>query len=145
MAATAHATGSLFLDVVTPTRKLLETVVVPWVKLPGAEGEIEVLPGHVDLMTVLGTGELSFATDGAGLRRFAISYGFAEVQGDRVMVLAETCEEAASIDRARAAKAESKAREQLNGTLSPEHFSKYQLKLQRAVLRQRLSANGGSL
>jgi F-type H+-transporting ATPase subunit epsilon len=137
--ATGHGTGSLFLDVVTPTRKLLEGVVVPWVKMPGAEGELEVLPGHVDLMTVLGTGELAFPTDGGGTRRFAISYGFAEVQNDRVIVLAETCEEAASIDRARAARAESKAKEQLAGTLSPDEFKKYQLKLQRAILRQRVS------
>lgn len=132
-------TGSLFLDVVTPTRKLLEGVVVPWVKVPGACGELEVLPGHVDLMTVLGTGELSFPTDGGGIRHFAVSYGFAEVQGDRVMVLAETCEEASAIDRSRAAKAETKAKQQLTGALTPDQFNKYQLKLQRAVLRQRIA------
>ena len=137
--ATEQSTGSLFLDVVTPTRKLLESVVVPWVKMPGADGELEVLPGHVDLMTVLGTGELAFPVDGGGLRRFAVSYGFAEVQNDRVIVLAETCEEAASIDRSRAARAETKAKEQLSGALSPDQFNKYQLKLQRAVLRQRVS------
>ncbi len=131
--------GPLLLDIVTPTRKLVEGVVVPWVKMPGADGELEILPGHVDLMTVLGTGELSFPSDGSGTRRFAISYGFAEVQGDRVVILAETCEEASAIDRGRASRAETMAKEQLTGALTQDQFNKYQLKVQRAVLRQRIA------
>lgn len=129
----------LEIDIVTPTKKLVEGAPASRVRLPASEGEIEVLPGHADLLALLSTGILEFPTaDGALSRRFAVSYGFVEVRGKRVVVLAETAEEDTGIDRARATKAKAKAEEALSGALSPEKFKKYQLKLQRALVRETL-------
>lgn len=126
------------VDIVTATQKLVEGAQATSVKLPAAKGEIEILPGHTDLLTVLGTGVLSIVADGHE-RKFAVSYGFAEVRKDRVIVLAETAEEAKGIDRARAAAAQKKAEDVLGSVLTEEKFRKHQLKLQRSLIRQQIA------
>jgi F-type H+-transporting ATPase subunit epsilon len=127
------------VDIVTPHKKLVDGAQVSSLKLPSARGQLTILPGHAELLTLLGTGELSFAADGQE-RKFAVSYGFANVSHDKVTVLAETCEEASEIDRSRAQKAQQKSQERLGGTLTQEDFKKYQLKLQRALVRQSISS-----
>ena len=126
------------LDIVTPSRKIVEGAEVESVRLPGAKGELEVLPGHTDLLTLLSTGPLSFS-HGGQQRVYAISYGFAEVRGDKVLVLAETAEDAKDIDKARAATAEKRALEALTGVLTEGEFRKQQFKLQRAIVRQHVA------
>jgi len=126
------------LDIATPTKKVVEGIKCDWVKIPGARGELQILPNHTDLLTILGTGLLSFMQDGRE-RKFAVSYGFAEVRKGRVLVLAETIEESTNIDKARAMAAKKKAEEALIGVLPEGTFNKHQLKLQRAIVRQNIA------
>ena len=128
----------IHVDVVTPTRKLVEGAKVSELRLPSSEGELQVLPGHTELLTLLGTGILAF-NQGGKERKFSVSLGFAEVRDDRVLVLAETCEESTDIDRERAETAKNNAEGELTGVLTPERFRKYELKLQRAVTRIKIS------
>jgi len=51
--------GTMKLVIVTPERQLL-SFEVSEVTLPGAEGELGVLPGHAPLITELGIGELTY-------------------------------------------------------------------------------------
>ena len=74
------------VDIVTPVRKLYEGVRATSVRLPSAQGELLVLPGHTELLALLGTGLLSIFRDG-NERRFSVSAGFAEVRKDRILVL----------------------------------------------------------
>ncbi len=99
----------LHLDVVTPTRRLL-TEEVDDVRLPGALGELGVLPGHTPLLTSLGTGVLTYSK-GQQQQRLAVQGGFAEVLPDRVTVLARIAELPEAIDpgAATAALAEAEA------------------------------------
>jgi len=128
----------LEVDLVTPTRRLVDSAKVSEVKLPGADGQLTILPGHTELLTLLGTGPLSFVQDGVE-RTFAVSFGFAEVRKDKVLVLAETCEEATEINRDRAVTAQKQAEKALTATLSREEFRKHELKLQRAMVRQQVA------
>ena len=77
----------LTLEIVTPEAKVysdtIDSVVVPTV-----EGEIGVLPGHIPLLTQVADGELR-VTKGATTLWLAIGGGFAQIDGDRVRVLAE--------------------------------------------------------
>ncbi|HEX6178970.1 MAG TPA: ATP synthase F1 subunit epsilon [Thermoanaerobaculia bacterium] len=75
------------LTVVTRERKVLD-VVVDEVVLPGADGELGILPGHTPLLAMLRIGQLRYRT-GNTVERLVISWGFAEVLPDRVIVLAE--------------------------------------------------------
>jgi len=77
----------LALTVVTRERKIIE-VDVDEVVLPARDGEIGVLPGHTPLLASLKVGQLRYRT-GATVSRVVISWGFAEVLPDRVIVLAE--------------------------------------------------------
>ena len=74
-------------NVVTRERKIID-VVVDEVTLPAADGEIGVLPGHTPLLATLRIGQLRYRT-GNSVHRLVISWGFAEVLPDRVIVLAE--------------------------------------------------------
>jgi F-type H+-transporting ATPase subunit epsilon len=78
---------TLSLTVVARERKLIDAT-VDEVILPGADGEIGVLPGHTPLLAMLRIGQLRYRT-GTKVERLVISWGFAEVLPDRVIVLAE--------------------------------------------------------
>lgn len=99
----------LQLDVVTPSRRLLSEEVEE-VRLPGALGELGVLPGHTPLLTSLGTGPLAYHK-GQHEHRLVVQGGFAEVLPDRVTVLARIAELPETIDvgAAAAARAEAEA------------------------------------
>ncbi|HMD39552.1 MAG TPA: F0F1 ATP synthase subunit epsilon [Candidatus Acidoferrum sp.] len=126
---------SIELIIVTPERQLLRERVVEAV-LPGAAGQLGILPGHAPLMTELGIGELTYrganANDSGVL---AIIQGFAEVLGDRVTVLAETAERAAEIDLARAEAAKARAEQHLASGDPNIDFDKISIALQRSVIR----------
>ncbi|MFB6372511.1 MAG: F0F1 ATP synthase subunit epsilon [Bradymonadaceae bacterium] len=84
------------LEVVTPERAVLAEE-VDAVVLPGTNGELGVLPGHVPLLTRLDIGEMVVHSSGEQ-RRFFIVRGFAEILGDQVRVLAQECEGVEEID-----------------------------------------------
>ena len=83
----ADLPSKIHLIVVTRERKIVEAT-VDEVILPATDGEIGVLPGHTPLLTSLRIGVLRYRT-GSRYERLVISWGFAEVLGDRVIVLAE--------------------------------------------------------
>lgn len=128
----------LKVDIVTPTKKLVDGASADSIKLPGAKGELQILDGHTDLLTLLTTGALVFTKDGKE-RRFSVSYGFAEIRNNKVLVLADTVEESKDIDKSRAQEAQKRAEQALMGTLSDSDFKKHQLKLERAIVRQHIS------
>lgn len=104
---------SIELIIVTPEKQLLRESVVE-VVLPGAEGELGILPGHAPLMSELGIGELTYrGASGNASGVLAVIRGFVEVLGDRVTILAETGERAAEIDLARAEAAKARAEKRL--------------------------------
>ena len=68
---------------------------------PATDGEIGILPGHTPLLATLKIGQMRYRS-GATVHRLVISWGFAEVLPDRVIVLAERGFLPAEIDRAAA-------------------------------------------
>lgn len=131
------------VDVVTPTRRLIVGAKASSLTLPASDGQIEVLPGHTELLTLLGTGELKFS-NGTSSKSFAVSYGFAEVRADKVIILAENAEEASEIDLKRAQLAQKKAEAAMAASVTPADFRKFQLKLQRALIRQQVASSAGT-
>ena len=110
---------SLKLEVVTPSRRVLEGRAEE-VRIPGALGELGVLPGHTPLLTSLGTGEVTWF-DGSTTGRLVVQGGFAEVQPDAVTVLASVAETIDEIDLEAARTALAEAQEKLK-TVSAEDF-----------------------
>ncbi|HVR40122.1 MAG TPA: ATP synthase F1 subunit epsilon [Thermoanaerobaculia bacterium] len=77
----------LNLTVVTRERKIVD-VLVDEVELPATDGEIGILPGHTPLLASLRIGQMRYRV-GNTVHRLVLSWGFAEVLPDRVIVLAE--------------------------------------------------------
>ncbi len=108
------------------------------VVLPGSEGDFGVLPGHERFLSPIRIGELEIRRR-EGVEWAAVSDGFAEVTGERVVVMVETCELARNIDLARAERARARAEgalEQLRRTEDEERrFQLERAALSRAVTR----------
>ncbi|MCE2438114.1 MAG: F0F1 ATP synthase subunit epsilon [Candidatus Latescibacteria bacterium] len=100
------------LEIVTP-EKTVYSGEVERLRAPGTEGGFGVLAGHHPMLAALAIGQMVFSEQEQGPQSVAISGGFAEVQRDRVTVLAETAEFAQEIDVTRAEVARDRARERL--------------------------------
>lgn len=95
------------LDIVTPER-LVVSEVVEEVIAPGSEGDFGVLAGHANFLSTLRLGELSYKTE-VGWRYLAVTWGYADVNPDRVTVLAIQAEPAEEIESVEAEAALSEA------------------------------------
>lgn len=101
----------LQLQIVSADRSLVNET-VDEIQIPGSEGYFGVLPGHTPLLATLGAGELWYR-QGTEIHYLALAFGFAEVQPDRVTILAEFAERADEIDAARAQAARTRAEQRL--------------------------------
>ncbi len=116
----------LTLEIVTPEARVysdtIDTVVIPTV-----EGEIGVLPGHIPLLTQVEDGELR-VTKGNTTEFLVIGGGFAQVEGDRVRVLAEHAINEEKIDEKAVEEALARAETQLKEAahLDPNEFERLQ-------------------
>ncbi len=104
--------GTFQLQIVSADRSIVNET-VDEIQVPGSEGYFGVLPGHTPLLALLGTGELWFRR-GSETSYVSLSGGFAEVQPDRVTILAQLAERADEIDIARAEAAKRRAEERLS-------------------------------
>ncbi|MCD6075728.1 MAG: atpC [Rhodospirillales bacterium] len=78
-------------DLVTPTALAISEP-VDMVVVPGAEGDIGVLPGHTPLITTLRPGLVDVHNGGRITQSLFVTGGFAEATAERCTVLAETVE-----------------------------------------------------
>jgi F-type H+-transporting ATPase subunit epsilon len=88
---------ALELIVVTPSGEAFSGE-VDQVVLPGEAGDFGVLESHERFLTPLQLGPMQ-VINSSGTSWAAVSSGFAEVDGSRVVVLVDACEFAMDIDR----------------------------------------------
>ena len=103
--------------------------------LPGASGEMGILPHHAPVLTILKYGVIKIRKDGKE-ELFAVAGGMAEVQPDIVTVLADAAENVADIDITRAQAAKKRAEDAL-AHLKPEDHDAY-LRMEAALRRSNL-------
>lgn len=84
--------GTLHVEIVTP-RAIAWKGEATDVQAPGELGDFGVLPQHIPFLTTLRPGVVTIRIAGQATRRFQVSAGFAEAGPDRVVILAETCED----------------------------------------------------
>ncbi|MDR3144021.1 MAG: ATP synthase F1 subunit epsilon [Puniceicoccales bacterium] len=130
----------LLLKIVTPIGIALERSVES-VVLPAADGEIEILPGHLPLVTIIQPGELVAKVDGPR-EYFAIDAGFAMVIRDSVLVLTDESLNINDDDLAEIEKAEERAKRALEDARSrreamdPEEIRKLDAKVKYQMARK---------
>ena len=99
-----------------------------------AEGDAEILAGHTDFLSALGTGRVRISVNGE--KRFAsASGGFVSVKGGEVSLVATTFEFADDIDVKRAKAAKEKAEAELLAAADKNAETALKAKLARASNR----------
>ncbi|MEJ2747862.1 MAG: F0F1 ATP synthase subunit epsilon [Anaerolineae bacterium] len=123
-------------DIVTQERSVFSGE-VQYISLPGSEGRMGILPNHSAMLTTLGFGEVIVRNPEGNEEYFAIGGGFAEVQPDKVVVLADSAEHAAEIDIERAEQARQRAEKYMAEGVpeDPERYAQIRASLQRAQIR----------
>jgi len=104
--------------------------------LPGAEGEMGILPNHTPLLTVIQYGIVKIQNqDGEAF--FTVAGGVAEVQPDQVTILADAAENVEEIDLQRAETARRSAEERLKQgkPTDQDAYLRIQAALRRSTLR----------
>ena len=79
-----------------------------FVALPGQEGELGILPGHVPLITRIRPGAVRIKKEDGAEESVFVAGGILEVQPDRVTVLADTAIRSKDLDEAKAKKRKDK-------------------------------------
>ena len=129
----------LEVELVTPERILLQAQ-VDELNVPGELGYLGILPGHTALLTTLGDGEL-MVRQGATQRFLAVFWGYMEVNGDKVTILAEVAEPGEEIDRARAEAARDRAEDRLRRTQERDiDFERARAAFMRSMIRLQVAS-----
>jgi F-type H+-transporting ATPase subunit epsilon len=116
----------LTLEIVTPDARVYSDT-IDSVVIPTVEGEVGILPGHIPLLTQIEHGELR-VTKGTETLFLAISGGFAEIEADRVHVMAENAISEEKIDEKAVEEALRRAERELDDAkhLDPQQYEHLQ-------------------
>jgi len=127
---------TITIEITTPERTLFKDT-VDSATIPTTEGEITVLPGHIGLVSVLQPGALTLRKDGKETL-MAVSTGFIQVQGDdKILILADTAENATELEVERIERAIAEAKEQAVKTLAEKGRSEDQTFAEAAAAMER--------
>lgn len=125
-------TNTLKLDIVTQEKKLLSEEVSSIIAQT-VEGEINILPSHVPLLTRLTEGVMRFTTKSGDEQVVAIFGGFLEVDNSgNVSVLADSAMRAQDIDEAKVKEAEAEAKAVLSDKTRALEFAGAEAALRKA-------------
>ncbi|HKM57759.1 MAG TPA: ATP synthase F1 subunit epsilon [Chthoniobacterales bacterium] len=128
--------AKLQLEIVTPEAKVFSEE-VDMVVLPGAEGELGVLPLHVPLMTRLLPGEVRI-TQGQKQVELVVGNGFIEVLPNRVSILTDMALADSDVDERAAEEAIKRAQTTLQDKkLSSDEVAETESALARSLAQLR--------
>ena len=125
--------NTFYLEIITPDRQFYQGPAQSLI-LPSVDGQMGVLPGHEPAVTAVVPGELRYQAEGVW-HDAAVGYGFAEIKGDHVVLLAGFAERPEEIDRKRAEAAKARAEERLRQKQSRQEYCHSKAALSRAMAR----------
>lgn len=134
------------LKIVTPEKLILEEEVYS-VTLPGAAGEVTILPDHVPYVGMIKAGELYFRREAdAEPEPFATAGGFVEFHENMLSVLADTAERPEEIDIKAAEEAHKRAEEVMKSRVSmdDEEYARVAAALEREFSRIKVARKHAS-
>ncbi len=127
-------------QILTPDGPVFEGEVVS-LRLPGTNGNFQVLYNHSSLMSTLEIGEALVQKENDEVELYAISGGFVDVNDNALVLLAEAAERADEINVSRAQAAKERAERRLKDN-HIDH-TRYELALRRAVNRLKVARQAG--
>ena len=76
------------LEIITPEKELFTGKIIS-VKIPGSNGEFEILNNHAPIISTLEKGKIRVITDQNKSEFFSINSGVIEMQQNKIIILAE--------------------------------------------------------
>lgn len=134
------AEKKLRLQIITPQRPVLDKQ-VDFVALPAYDGELGVLPGHVQYVAKLNYGVLRYIDNGKE-EDFAVMGGFAEIAKDTVSVFAEDAALAQEIDEESARQKVAQAKASLSSKDPDIDMDIAEIELKRSLLMLKVKNRG---
>ena len=132
-------TTKLHLKVITPERVLFESDVFQ-VVVPTIEGEITILPQHLNLITKLSEGELKLKLTSKSNWEYVLIFGgILSIHNNQVNILAKSAVKAQEIDIAQAEKAKREAEKILSQKQERVKFAQAETQLRRAIMELELA------
>ena len=125
------------LQVIAPDRIFLDDE-ADMIELCTTDGEIGVLKDHIPLTAIIAPGVLRIKKDGQE-REAALHEGCLEITGDKVVILAESCEWPEEIDTNRANEAKIRAERRLKSANAEINEARAELALRRSLIRLELA------
>ena len=101
MAEGHGSSGVLEVVVVSPASQLYEGE-AQWVTVPGADGQLGILPKHADLVAALGAGPLRIGLPGGQVTKYAVKGGFLKVGNNKVTILVDRAVTEANVNQGEA-------------------------------------------
>lgn len=88
---------ALQFQIITPVRTALQATVIS-IQLPAVAGEMEILPGHADLIAAVANGELVYKPENGEAQSLFVGGGFLQVENETVLLVTDTALIADEID-----------------------------------------------
>jgi F-type H+-transporting ATPase subunit epsilon len=127
----------LVLEIITPLKIVLSEE-VDEVTLPTVDGEISILPNHVNLLTKVVPGEM-VVKKGVHSDLFAVTGGFLEIANNHVNILADYAIPAEDIEIAKVEEAKERAQKAMKEKLNEEDFRVANAELAKSLLQLKVA------
>lgn len=128
---------NLFLEIITPVKVVYKDEISE-VIVPTVNGEITILPNHINLLTQVNPGEL-IIKKGATVQYLAITGGFLEVSSNKISILANYAIRAQDIEVARALEAKKRAEKIMSEEASDNELRVAQGEMIKAILELKVA------
>ena len=127
----------LVLEIITPTKVVLKEE-VDEITLPTLNGEISILPNHVNLFTKISPGEMVIRRNNKQ-DLFAITGGFLEISNNNVNILADHAIHSADIEITKAQEAQERARQAMKNKEDRRAYLTAEADLRKALLELKVA------
>lgn len=125
------------LNIVSAEKEIFSNL-AEMVIVPGAQGDLGILPQHSQLLSSLKAGEVIITEQGGKKESIYISGGMLEVQPHVVTILSDTALRASDLDESAALAAKQRAEEALKNQEAEVDFAKAEAALAEAIAQLKL-------
>lgn len=129
--------ATLHVQIITPERIVFEDD-VDMITIPGSEGELGILPHHIPLFTKIKPGEMK-VKKGKDEYFLAVTGGFADITGGKVIILADHAIRAEDIEKQKVEEAKKRAEETMHERKTETDFAIAEADLRRALLELKVA------
>lgn len=128
---------NLLLEILTPEKTIFKDEIIELVA-PTVNGEITILPNHINLLTQIVPGEL-IIKENTSTFSIAITGGFLEINNNKISILADYAIRAQDIEIARVQEAKKRAEKAMTEKTSEKDFKIAQGELIKSLLELKVA------